>query len=88
MSQALTKPQNGPYPVSVLDGQSYRWCRCGLSNSQPWCDDSHVGSKLVPIEFTAPITEIFYMCGCKASSNPPFCFGNCRAHANKLPSSL
>lgn len=70
-------PQNGPYEVSVEEGRLYRWCSCGLSKMQPWCDESHHGTGFEPIEFTAPITASFFMCGCKRSDNRPFCFGNC-----------
>ncbi len=70
-------PQNGPYEVRVDEGRSYRWCSCGLSRTQPWCDESHAGTGFEPIEFTAPIAGSFFMCGCKRSDNKPFCFGNC-----------
>jgi CDGSH-type Zn-finger protein len=33
-----------------------------------------------PIEFVAPITAVFFMCGCKQSENKPYCFGSCRGH--------
>ncbi|GIX26866.1 MAG: hypothetical protein KatS3mg123_0747 [Burkholderiales bacterium] len=71
-------PQIGPYCVPVEEGQTYLWCSCGLSATQPWCDGSHGDSGFKPIAFVAPITETFYMCGCKRSDNKPYCFGNCR----------
>ena len=74
-------PQRGPYPVMVEEGRAYRWCSCGLSADQPWCDDSHEGTGFEPIEFVAPISAEFYMCGCKGSDNKPYCFGNCTGHA-------
>lgn len=81
--------QLGPYVVPVVEGQSYRWCSCGLSATQPWCDDAHVGTGFEPITFVAPITETFHMCGCKRSDNAPYCFGNCRGHAPaRRPSSI
>lgn len=70
----------GPYEVEVVEGRTYRWCSCGLSKTQPWCDDAHVGTGMEPITFVAPITAIFHMCGCKASDNKPYCFGTCRGH--------
>ena len=75
------KPKNGPYPVEVKAGVSYRWCSCGLSENQPWCDDSHFGSGFEPVSFEAAVDGIFYMCGCKESDNQPYCFGNCTGHA-------
>jgi CDGSH-type Zn-finger protein len=74
-------PQPGPYAEKVEEGKRYRWCSCGLSATQPWCDDSHAGTGFEPIEFEAPISGIFYMCGCKRSDNAPYCFGNCRGHS-------
>jgi CDGSH-type Zn-finger protein len=73
-------PQVGPYVVQVTEGTRYRWCSCGLSKSQPWCDDAHAGTGFEPIEFEAPVSGEFHMCGCKRSDNKPFCFGNCRGH--------
>jgi CDGSH-type Zn-finger protein len=76
-------PQRGPFIVSVVEGQRYRWCSCGLSKIQPWCDDSHAGTEFEPIEFEAALSGEFHMCGCKRSDNKPYCFGNCRGH-NRL----
>ena len=76
-------PQNRPYPVEVDQGRVYRWCSCGLSQSQPWCDDSHEGTSYEPITFEAPVNGIFYMCGCKKSDNKPYCFGNCMGHSSR-----
>jgi len=73
-------PQIGPYAVQVEEGRSYRWCSCGRSSDQPWCDNSHEGTGFETIEFVAPISAEFMMCGCKRSDNKPYCFGNCRGH--------
>lgn len=78
-------PQRGPYIVQVEAGKTYRWCSCGLSADQPWCDDSHAGTGFEPIEFEAPISGEFHMCGCKQSDNKPYCFGTCRGHAANDP---
>lgn len=77
-------PQAGPYAVEVEAGAEYHWCRCGLSKAQPWCDGSHAGTGLEPIQFTAPVSGTFYMCGCKRSDNKPYCFGNCNGHDRVL----
>jgi len=78
-------PQVGPYEVRVHEGVTYRWCSCGLSRTQPWCDEAHVGTGMEPIEFVAPLSAIFMMCGCKRSDNKPYCFGNCRGHERFAP---
>ena len=72
--------RDGPYEVLVEEGRRYRWCSCGLSATQPWCDDSHEGTGMAPMVFVAPITAMFFMCGCKRSENKPYCFGTCRGH--------
>ena len=73
-------PREGPYIVQVEAGRRYRWCSCGLSAIQPWCDDAHEGTDYEPIEFEAPISGEFHMCGCKKSDNKPYCFGSCRGY--------
>ena len=73
-------PQCGPYVVQVEAGRHYRWCSCGLSANQPWCDDAHEGTGFEPIEFEAPISGEFHMCGCKQSDNKPYCYGSCRGY--------
>lgn len=78
--QLPVSPQSGPYVVQVEEGQTYRWCSCGLSKIQPWCDDSHDGTDFEPITFVAPLSAEFHMCGCKNSDNKPYCFGTCRGH--------
>ena len=75
--------QRAPYVVQVEEGRRYRWCSCGLSEIQPWCDGAHAGTGFEPITFTAPISAEFYMCGCKRSENAPYCFGNCTGHARR-----
>jgi CDGSH-type Zn-finger protein len=30
-----------PIPIDVKAGETYWWCRCGLSRQQPFCDGSH-----------------------------------------------
>lgn len=72
--------KSGPFIVQVEAGRKYRWCSCGLSAKQPWCDDAHEGTGLEPIVFEAPISGEFHMCGCKNSDNKPYCFGTCRGH--------
>lgn len=74
----MTQPivaQKSPYPVDVEAGKSYWWCACGKSQGQPFCDGSHKGTGLTPVQFTADAAKTLYFCGCKASAKSPFCDG-------------
>ncbi|MSP86203.1 MAG: CDGSH iron-sulfur domain-containing protein [Methylotenera sp.] len=71
-------PQKTPCPVEVQAGQSYYWCSCGLSKSQPFCDGAHKDSGFSPVKYVATATKTVYFCGCKHSVNQPLCDG---AHA-------
>lgn len=65
-----------PYAVNVESGETYYWCACGRSNSQPFCDGSHEGTQFQPVSFTAEKTETVYLCGCKKTGNQPMCDGS------------
>jgi CDGSH-type Zn-finger protein len=62
--------QKGPYPVAVEAGKSYWWCACGKSKTQPFCDGSHQGSGIDPVEYKADKTGTVYFCGCKQGKHP------------------
>lgn len=64
-----------PARVDLEKGQSYLWCRCGRSNSQPFCDGSHSGTGLSPMKLTAEKDGPAALCQCKSSANAPFCDG-------------
>ena len=64
-----------PFQATLIEGQTYRWCRCGRSKSQPFCDDSHAGSGIEPMEFVAERSETLNLCGCKETNDPPYCDG-------------
>ena len=68
--------QYGPYPADVEAGQTYHWCACGRSKTQPFCDGSHEETDIRPVAWTAETTVISYFCGCKSSRNEPFCDGS------------
>lgn len=67
--------QKSPYAFDVVAGQTYWWCACGRSRSQPFCDSSHKGSEFTPIQFTASESKTVWLCGCKHSGHKPFCDG-------------
>lgn len=44
--------------------------------NQPLCDGSHEGTKFKPVRFTIEEScDKIELCGCKFSTNPPFCDG-------------
>ena len=75
----MTEPiiaQKAPFAVEVEAGKSYWWCACGKNASQPFCDGSHKGSDITPVEYKAETTGTAYLCGCKHSKNGPLCDGS------------
>ena len=73
-----------PLVVELEAGKEYRWCACGRSATQPFCDGSHAGSGFVPKTFVVKRNERAWLCVCKASKNAPFCDGS----HNKLKESV
>ncbi len=67
-----------PIIVEVKAGQTYSWCACGRSAKQPFCDGSHQGTSMEPLEFTATKDEAVFLCTCKMTRTPPFCDGTHR----------
>ncbi|MBI3258612.1 MAG: CDGSH iron-sulfur domain-containing protein [Ignavibacteriae bacterium] len=53
----------------------YKWCSCGLSKTQPFCDDSHIGTGFLPVEVEITEARKYSWCACKLSGKQPFCDG-------------
>ncbi len=68
--------QKNPYAVPVVAGTSYWWCACGKSAAQPFCDGSHKGSGLAPVEYKADEDGTAWFCGCKHTASQPMCDGS------------
>jgi CDGSH-type Zn-finger protein len=68
--------QTAPYPVDVVAGQTYFWCACGKSRTQPFCDGSHKGSPFSPLPYVADVSGTVYFCGCKQSGRGALCDGS------------
>ena len=64
-----------PIAVQLEAGKEYHWCACGRSQSQPFCDGSHVGTGFSPLGFAAKEDGQAYLCRCKRSKNAPYCDG-------------
>merc|ERR1719203_2230574 len=71
-------PRLGPYKERVVAGQTYHWCSCGESISQPWCDE--IGckdTKFRAIPYTPRFTGPVWFCGSKHSPSRPVFNGTC-----------
>lgn len=67
-------PQKSSYRLEVEPGR-YKWCACGLSQTQPFCDGSHRGTEFSPVITEITEKKTVSWCGCKFSANKPFCDG-------------
>lgn len=67
--------QRLPYIINLKPG-TYRWCACGRSATQPFCDGSHEGTSFEPFEFTLDSPRTMILCGCKHTQDMPFCDGS------------
>ncbi len=74
----MSEPEktNGPTGFPVKAGETYWWCACGRSGSQPFCDGSHAGSGLAPVSYAATEDRTIWFCGCKKTQKPPLCDGS------------
>ena len=61
-----------PIAVDVEEGEVYRWCRCGRSQTQPFCDREQCEG----LDFKAELTETLWFCACKLTKDPPLCDGS------------
>jgi CDGSH-type Zn-finger protein len=61
--------------IEVEQGKTYKWCACGLSQSQPFCDGSHAGTNFKPVLYTADESKLVGFCGCKQSKLGAICDG-------------
>ena len=47
-------------------GKLYKYCTCGLSEKDPFCDGSHKGSKFKALKFKIDHKQtMVQLCGCK-----------------------
>jgi CDGSH-type Zn-finger protein len=61
--------------VLTLEAGTYYWCQCGRSRDQPFCDGSHQGTGIEPVELSLSETQEVAVCQCKQTKTPPYCDG-------------
>lgn len=66
--------QKSPYVLKAGPG-TYWWCACGRSKTQPFCDGSHQGTGLTPLQVEITAAKTVAWCGCKHSGHGAFCDG-------------
>jgi len=66
---------NKPLALEVEAGTHW-WCSCGRSSHPPFCDGSHKGTGLQPVEFEVAEKKTIWWCQCKHTANPPLCDGS------------
>jgi CDGSH-type Zn-finger protein len=68
--------QKSPIQAVLEEGETYAWCACGHSKTQPFCDGSHKPYGLAPVVFTAEKSGEHWLCGCKRTGTAPSCDGS------------
>ena len=61
--------------VTKLKPGQYWWCACGRSSNQPYCDGSHEGTGIQPLEVTIETEKRYALCTCKQTAKAPWCDG-------------
>lgn len=70
-----------PAEIKVEAGKIYKWCSCGLTATEPFCDNAHreiegKPYRSIKVLFTESQTVSF--CQCKMTKTPPFCDDSCK----------
>ncbi|MDH4184386.1 MAG: CDGSH iron-sulfur domain-containing protein [Nitrospinota bacterium] len=63
-----------PANVKIGPGE-FKWCGCGLSKTQPFCDGAHDGTGFGPATINLAEERELPLCQCKRTKMPPLCDG-------------
>ena len=68
---------NAPLRVWLDAEVTYSWCTCGLSKTQPFCDNEHRNhpGASKSLKFKVEKAGNYFLCNCKHSANKPYCDG-------------
>lgn len=67
---------NEPAEIEVQAGKVYKWCSCGLTATEPYCDNSHrkiEGKPFRSIKVVFDKPQMVRFCQCRKTKTPPFC---------------
>lgn len=64
-----------PVIIEMKAGETYAWCSCGMSSTQPWCNGSHRHTGFTPWVIQPEEDTTVAMCTCKQTGNKPYCDG-------------
>ena len=78
-----------PFNIYLEKEKIYRWCSCGASWSEPFCDHTYHYQLMRnrPIVFNVEKSGYYQLCNCKQSANAPFCNGTHRIIARNFSKS-
>ena len=78
MSEISPNVAKAPIFEKAEAGTNKKWCSCGYSAKQPYCDGAHGRSptRLTPKTVEITETKTYAWCACKATGTPPFCDGS------------
>ena len=65
-----------PADLQVEAGKIYKWCSCGLTKVEPFCDNTHrdiEGKPFRSIKVMFDKPQVISFCQCKRTKTPPFC---------------
>lgn len=75
--QVANVPMCCPMTITGLKkGETYQWCSCGQSSSEPFCDGTSCAPGFGPLPFTVNVEQARWsICNCKYAKGAPLCDG-------------